>query len=340
MPTNISVQDLHALIQKDKNLFLVDVREEGEYRREHVEQATLYPLSSLDPVKVFEAAGKRDLYVMCAAGGRSATASKKLEEAAKGKSTKVFNVTGGMSSWRSAHLPVVENKSAPPSLSSVRCTLIASTLILSGSLLSRFYDPNFIALPDLRGMRPGGVGCHRFLRHGLDAQQAALPQENAERSSSPLRLSGHLCVLPFIVPGVLYIYIYSSLSIERYFALLRRRGAFLPIRISYPPQKKKLFVFTRFDVLFALVFIYFLLQVSSRMQRSRPPHMVALRWSNIRRRNYLSVFLSLWLPFFFFWSSPMFLTPSCEGDGEIIQREGGGERGLQQVLLPDVNRST
>eukprot|EP00796_Vickermania_ingenoplastis_P004705 gene4705-3398_t len=146
MPTDISVQDLHALIQKDKNLFLVDVREEGEYRREHVEQATLYPLSSLDPVKVFEAAGKRDLYVMCASGGRSATASKKLEEAAKGKSTKVFNVTGGMSSWRSANLPVVENKSAPlPIIRQVH--IIASTLIISGSLLSRFYDPNFIALP-------------------------------------------------------------------------------------------------------------------------------------------------------------------------------------------------
>lgn len=150
MPVDVSPAEVFKLIESNKPLFLVDVREPGEYRREHVAQAVLFPCSALEPTKVVEAAQKKDIYVMCLSGGRSSGASKKIEEAVKASSgahtNTVYNVTGGISSWRAANLPVVEDKKAPlPIIRQVH--IIASSLVISGALLGRFFHPNFFFLP-------------------------------------------------------------------------------------------------------------------------------------------------------------------------------------------------
>lgn len=75
---------------------IVDVREPHEWSDGHIAHATLVPLQSVpDHVEAF--AGD-PTYVICKAGGRSATACEFL--AARGAS--VVNVTGGMNAWTAA----------------------------------------------------------------------------------------------------------------------------------------------------------------------------------------------------------------------------------------------
>lgn len=157
---NVDAKELSALLTKEK-VFLVDVREGFEYRREHIAGAHLFPSSDFHPEALLKAAGKDATFcVYCASGGRSSKAGEKLFEAVKQAgeavgSAKVYNLVGGMSAWRMAGCPVVEDKKAPlPIIRQVH--LIASTLIITGSLLSRFCHRDFIFLPIL-------VGCGLFV---------------------------------------------------------------------------------------------------------------------------------------------------------------------------------
>jgi rhodanese-related sulfurtransferase len=95
---SISVKDLVALGDATE---IVDVREEDEYAAVRVPGARSIPLSrfvqSLDEVP---ASGT--VYVMCAAGGRSAQATTYLED----QGYDAVNVTGGINEWQRGGLPV------------------------------------------------------------------------------------------------------------------------------------------------------------------------------------------------------------------------------------------
>lgn len=146
---------------KRKAVYLVDVREPSEYRREHIAEAVLAPLGSLNHDQIIKEGSKTGaICVMCAAGGRSARAAQALEDSlAKNADThgniSLYDLSGGMSAWRSNNLPVIEDKRAPlPIIRQVH--LIASTLIISGALLTHFCSPKFIVLPIF-------VGCGLFV---------------------------------------------------------------------------------------------------------------------------------------------------------------------------------
>ncbi|KPA85216.1 rhodanese domain-containing protein [Leptomonas pyrrhocoris] len=160
MIRNIDAKELRALLTREA-VFLVDVREASEYRREHIDGAHLFPSSEFNPGAVLKAAGKETTFcVYCASGGRSSKAGESLAQAITQASdvagnAKVYNLVGGMSAWRMAGCLVVEDKKAPlPIIRQVH--LIASTLIIGGSLLSRFYHCNFILVPIF-------VGCGLFV---------------------------------------------------------------------------------------------------------------------------------------------------------------------------------
>jgi rhodanese-related sulfurtransferase len=103
--TNVQPADLHARLVKGDTLLLLDVRETAEYMNGHIaEPAGLLPLTPacmpwnsgiLAGAFVRLPAGM-DIVVYCGSGGRSAAASAFLES--KGF-TRVFNMTGGFSSW-------------------------------------------------------------------------------------------------------------------------------------------------------------------------------------------------------------------------------------------------
>ena len=75
---------------------LVDVRETHEYEYENVPGSFLLPLSFLDP-ELFPGMGDTRVVVMCAIGKRSAAAQKQL---AQFGSANVYNLTGGLDSWK------------------------------------------------------------------------------------------------------------------------------------------------------------------------------------------------------------------------------------------------
>ncbi|EPY15357.1 rhodanese domain protein [Strigomonas culicis] len=159
MATQVSPAALHSML-KERNVFLVDVREPFEYRREHIAGSHSFPKSSLQPDEVLQAAGRLPICVQCVSGDRSSIVAQSLagvvaKSHSAYRNVGLYNLTGGITAWRTAGLPVVEDKKAPlPVIRQVH--LIASTLILSGTLLTRFYNQNFFALPLF-------VGCGLFV---------------------------------------------------------------------------------------------------------------------------------------------------------------------------------
>lgn len=119
---------------------LLDVREPGEHARESIPGARLVPLGGLDVEKLRPAPGRR-FVLHCASGARSARGAALL---AKG-GVEVAHLSGGLAAWRSAGLPVSENRSAPiPVMRQVQ--IVAGSLVLLGAILGAFVDPWFYAL--------------------------------------------------------------------------------------------------------------------------------------------------------------------------------------------------
>jgi len=83
-------------------LHVVDVREQWEYARDHIPNATLTPLGQII-AKPQEAITSDNVVFVCEVGQRSAVAA---EMAAALGMQRVFNLEGGMQAWRTAGMPV------------------------------------------------------------------------------------------------------------------------------------------------------------------------------------------------------------------------------------------
>jgi adenylyltransferase/sulfurtransferase len=83
-------------------LRVVDVREQWEYARDHIPEATLTPLGQII-ARPQEAITSDDVVFVCEVGQRSAVAA---ELAAATGMKRVYNLEGGMQAWRAAGLPV------------------------------------------------------------------------------------------------------------------------------------------------------------------------------------------------------------------------------------------
>ena len=87
---------------KSGELRVVDVREQWEYARDHIPEASLTPLGQII-AKPQEAITSDNVIFVCEVGQRSAVAA---ELAAATGMKHVFNLEGGMQAWRGAGLPV------------------------------------------------------------------------------------------------------------------------------------------------------------------------------------------------------------------------------------------
>jgi rhodanese-related sulfurtransferase len=101
----ISVEQLHELLQHEKDLQVIDVRRPAEYESGHVGPAITAPLGELQ--KTIAGLGvvpTQKTAVICAGGYRSSAASSILEQ--HGFSN-LLNVTGGTGAWIKAGYDVV-----------------------------------------------------------------------------------------------------------------------------------------------------------------------------------------------------------------------------------------
>ena len=83
---------------------LVDVREKSEWDAGHAPEATHHPLGGL-ATSMTHHPQDRTLVVVCRSGSRSARATRMLGKAG----FDAVNLTGGMTAWKAAGLPMVNS---------------------------------------------------------------------------------------------------------------------------------------------------------------------------------------------------------------------------------------
>ena len=150
-PTTKTMQDVEATMLKvwleRGEALLIDVREPSEYAVEHIPDARLLPLSTFDPARVPQEAGKK-VVLHCVMGMRSAQAGQKLLDAGF---TTVYNFRGGVQAWKDAGYATARGQR--PALSLQRQGQIASgSLVLLGTLLGGIASPWFLLLSGMVGI--------------------------------------------------------------------------------------------------------------------------------------------------------------------------------------------
>jgi len=98
----VTPEDVHKQVTAGE-ITLVDVRGDGEWKEQHIEQAKRCFLAGL-PKKLAEFQGDCTLAFHCRSGGRSAIAASLAQAAGV---EKVVNVKGGINAWVRAGLPAV-----------------------------------------------------------------------------------------------------------------------------------------------------------------------------------------------------------------------------------------
>jgi rhodanese-related sulfurtransferase len=137
---DITPVELKSLLANG-NCCLVDVREPVEHEEARIDSSRLIPLGQLEQ-RVEEIERTGPVVVMCQGGKRGAEARAKL---AKLGIPGVRNLDGGIEAWRSAGLPVTKSsRKVLPLMRQVQLTIGLG--VLTGVVLSKLVDPNFIYL--------------------------------------------------------------------------------------------------------------------------------------------------------------------------------------------------
>ncbi|MDE2619322.1 MAG: rhodanese-like domain-containing protein [Sphingomonadales bacterium] len=97
----ISAHELAAMVQANQAL-VIDVREVDEFAAGHIPGAVNMPLSTFQPSRLPEAAGKT-LVLNCLGGKRSGMALDKCHTA---QAAVDMHLAGGFNAWQAAGLPV------------------------------------------------------------------------------------------------------------------------------------------------------------------------------------------------------------------------------------------
>ncbi|MDP8923193.1 MAG: rhodanese-like domain-containing protein [Chloroflexota bacterium] len=82
---------------------VIDVREPGEYARDHIPNSELVPLGRIISSAATVVEAEDDVIFVCEVGQRSAVAA---ELAASLGKERLFNLEGGMTAWRAKGYPV------------------------------------------------------------------------------------------------------------------------------------------------------------------------------------------------------------------------------------------
>jgi rhodanese-related sulfurtransferase len=137
---DVEVTTLKMWLERREAL-LIDVREPSEYAAEHIPDAQLLPLSTFDPARVPQEAGKK-VVLHCVMGKRSEQAGQKLLDAGF---TTVYNFRGGVQAWKDAGYATARGPKASLSLQR-QVHIVSGSLVLLGTLLGVLGSPWFLLL--------------------------------------------------------------------------------------------------------------------------------------------------------------------------------------------------
>lgn len=123
---------------------LVDIREEDEYQREHIQGARLHSLSKLKvQAENLSATAEQAACVIfhCKSGMRTQGAADFLRQCC-GRQQQVFILEGGLQGWRKAGFATLINRSKPIEIMR-QVQIAAGGLVLLGVVLGHFVAPMF-----------------------------------------------------------------------------------------------------------------------------------------------------------------------------------------------------
>ncbi len=139
----VSPQQLSDWLAKGEAI-LVDVREPAEHAAARIAGASLVPLSSFDPRKLPQAAGRK-LVIHCQSGARGRQACDQAR-------CEVWNLEGGLRAWQAAGLPTVRDSSVPnPMRVQRQVFVVVGTMVLAGLALGVTVSPWWLLLALLPG---------------------------------------------------------------------------------------------------------------------------------------------------------------------------------------------
>lgn len=124
---------------------LIDVREAAEYAAEHIPGAKLLPLSNFRADQVTPQ--NENIVLYCRSGNRSNQALQKLINAGV---SNVYQLQGGLPTWKAAGFPTNINPRAPISLMR-QVQIVAGSLVFLGTVLGAFVSPWFLMLSGFVG---------------------------------------------------------------------------------------------------------------------------------------------------------------------------------------------
>lgn len=101
---NISAAEAAQLLQREKRVYLLDVRTPGEFMQLRLDGAHLIPIDQLLR-RIGELPKDRPILVYCAVGSRSSQVAGYLAQ--QGYS-EVYNLYGGISAWQLRGYPVLQ----------------------------------------------------------------------------------------------------------------------------------------------------------------------------------------------------------------------------------------
>ena len=137
----ISPREAQTLVAQGAKL--IDIRDADEYLYEHIPEAHLVPLSTLEQGSLPANLRAGQVIFHCQSGNRTRNHLSKLIAAAAPAQVKV--VEGGIEAWRKAGLATVEDKSQPlPLMRQVQ--IAAGVLILLGVVLGYSVSSAFFLL--------------------------------------------------------------------------------------------------------------------------------------------------------------------------------------------------
>lgn len=131
---------------QEKRVLLIDVREPGEYKNEHIPGALSVPLSKLQPEQI-PTAVNQTIVLSCQSGKRSNMAAQKLVEAGL---PNFLQLEGGLNAWKEAGYETEASSNAPISLMR-QVRIVAGTLVFTGTVLGAFVSPWFLILSGFVG---------------------------------------------------------------------------------------------------------------------------------------------------------------------------------------------